>query len=284
MNILLLGKGYVGSWLSEHLKSKHTVTAIKRSEIDYACQYALTNFLNQHKTDVIINCSGYTGSPNVDACEFNKPDCWFYNVVAPLNVLRAAKEANLPVLHVSSGCIYSGYEKEFTEEDVPNFGLYSNTSSYYSKCKHAFETLSKDYNVHIFRIRMPFDGTLHPKNYLNKLLKYDNLISQHNSLTCMPDLCNFVEQYINRLSELVPGIYNVVNDSSMSARDILEIFKACNIINHNWKIINLQDLKTVANRSNCVLSTEKIQTLKLSLPHAQQSVQKYVLQLAEKIK
>ena len=33
--------------------------------------------------DVVINASGYTGRPNVDACEDNKDDTWYYNVTVP---------------------------------------------------------------------------------------------------------------------------------------------------------------------------------------------------------
>ena len=284
MNLLLLGKGYVGSQLYGYLKKTNTVHFVSRAEVNYASKIEFLKYVKSVEPDAIINCSGYTGAPNVDACEHNKSDCWFYNVIAPFNVAQVADICNVPVLHVSSGCIYTGYEKEFLETDEPNFGLYSNDSSYYSKTKHAFETITKNYNIHIFRIRMPFDGTTHPKNYLYKLYKYDNLISLPNSLTSMPDFCKFVSKFLHNLNVQTPGVYNVANTGGVRASDITELFQQHNIHNPNWKFISIEDLKTVAKRSNCVLSTSKITSLGLHFTDLKQSLLQSVLQLASQIK
>jgi len=283
MNILLLGKGYIGGLLLTSLSKEHSVKIIQRQDLDYTNKNTLFNFLKANKYDIIINCSGFTGTPNVDGCELHKNDCWFYNVVAPHNVLLAADALNVPVFHVSSGCIYSGYEKDFTEQDEPNFGIYSNTSSYYSKCKHAFETISKNFNVYIFRIRMPFDGTTHRKNYLNKLYTYDNLISQKNSLTSTQDLCDFIAKFLSVFQDVQPGPINVVNPGAVDAEYILNLFSQNKIINKNWKIIELTDLITRAQRSNCILDSRKLADLGLSLPSAYKSLERDVKEFATKV-
>jgi len=285
--VLLLGKGYVGSQLDRFLRQKNLqVISYRRSELDYTNPFILQKLLLEHKDkfEVIINCSGYTGSPNVDACEENKADCWFWNVIVPNNIALAASTHFLPVFNVSSGCIYSGYDKEYTEEDEPNFGLYSDMSSYYSKCKHAYETLVKNLYVYTFRVRMPFEGTLNSKNYLTKLYKYDTLISSPNSLTSITDLNEFIFRMLFLYRQMPPGPINTVNEGSMTAKEVVEIMKAHGIINDNWKFIEIADLKTKANRSNCVLSNAKIKTYNVALPDARSSLERDIAQLSQFIK
>ena len=100
-------------------------------------------YIKDNRPDIIINACGYTGRPNVDACEDDKADCWDLNVNLPVNISTICKLYSIPFIHVSSGCIYTGYDKEYTEEDEPNFGIGSDDSSWYSKTKHACETISK---------------------------------------------------------------------------------------------------------------------------------------------
>jgi len=132
--VLLLGKGYIGSSLEQHLLQNNIqVTALKRDQLDYTSPIALQKFLKENNNfEAVINCSGYTGVPNVDGCEKNKQDCWFWNVIVPRNIVLSTNMFMIPTIQVSSGCIYTGSNKEFTEDDEPNFGLYNSESSFYS--------------------------------------------------------------------------------------------------------------------------------------------------------
>ena len=285
--ILILGKGYIGSQLDFFLRRKNLqVISYRKSELDYTNPLILQKLLLDHKDtfEVIINCSGYTGSPNVDACELNKKDCWYWNVIVPHNIALAASTHYLPVFNISSGCIYNGYEKEFTEEDEPNFGLYSDISSYYSKTKHACETLVKNLYVYTFRIRMPFEGTVNNKNYLNKLYKYDTLISQPNSLTSINDMNELVFRMLFLYRQMPPGPLNVVNEGSMNAKEVIDIMRRHGINNENWKFIELADLQTKANRSNCVLSPAKLKSYNVELPDVRSSLERDISELSKYLK
>lgn len=264
MKVLVLGKGFIGSKLIDFLRLKDVDTfGIAQNEINYTSSRALANLLRDYNFTHVINCCGYTGVPNVDGCESNKEDCWKYNVVIASKIDSLVKYYNKKMIHISSGCIYTGYEKEFEETDVPNFGLFNPQSSFYSKTKHAFETIIDTHCSAIFRIRMPFTGLRENKNYLYKLLKYDNLISMPNSLTGVNDLNELVYKFI---LDFRPGLYNVVNPQPLTAKEIVDIMKKYNINNVNWKFIDISNLNTVANRSNCVLSANKLKSLGLSLP------------------
>ena len=173
MNVLILGSGYIGNHLFNHLKARCNVEQISQSIVDYTFTKRFTtstdfkSYLHDKRFDIAVNCSGYTGKPNVDACEDDKANCWEYNVLAPVRTNETLNLFRIPVIHVSSGCIYQGSNK-WTEKDEPNFGVYDDNSSFYSKSKHAGELALRGMNGYIFRIRMPFCGTTQHKNILVK--------------------------------------------------------------------------------------------------------------------
>ena len=281
---VILGKGFVGTHLSHYFKRNNIDHKIfSQSELDYTDPNTFKDFLDTNDKDIkwIINCSGYTGIPNVDACEDNKEFCYAYNVLYPMQVVKLCNQYKIPVIHIGSGCIYSGYEKEFTEEDIPNFGIYSNESSYYSKCKHVFETFAKEFNCYVLRIRIPFTDILTRKNYFSKLLNYDTLINELNSVTSLNDFDEFVVRFISAKPEY--GIYNVVNPEPVKAEEVVKILKDNKIVNSKWRFIELKDLNTKANRSNCVLTTDKIKDLGLQLPNTRTSLLRDISTLARNL-
>lgn len=281
---VILGKGFVGTHLSHYFKQNNIDHKIfSQSELDYTDPNTFKDFLDTNDKDIkwVINCSGYTGVPNVDACEDNKEFCYAYNVLYPMQVVKLCNQYKIPVIHIGSGCVYSGYEKEFTEEDTPNFGIYSNQSSYYSKCKHVFETFAKEFNCYVLRIRIPFTDILTRKNYFSKLLNYDTLINELNSVTSLNDFDEFVVRFISAKPEY--GIYNVVNPEPVKAEEVVEILKDNKIVNSKWRFIELKDLNTKANRSNCVLSTKKIDDLGLQLPNTRTSLLRDISTLARNL-
>jgi dTDP-4-dehydrorhamnose reductase len=259
MKFLILGKGFIGKHLYNFLNKKYNVVILDKSSLNYSDEDILKKYLQSTSFDFVINCCGYTGHPNVDACESNKNDCVLYNIQTPIVINKVCNDLKLKIVHISSGCIYTDYTKDYTEEDYPNFGLTSDVSSYYSKCKHIFEIACAPFkNTAILRIRMPCTNTLEPKNYLYKLYKYNNLISFSNSLTYVEDLNKFVEYLC---SNFIPGIYNVVNSPEINAKKIINIFVKHNLINKNWNFVDIDKLSLKANRSNCVLSNKKVTNL-----------------------
>jgi len=277
-NILLLGKGYIGKNLNEHFISKSDIKSniYSKKDLNYLDFNTLNKYLQKNQSiriDYIINCAGYTGRPNVEGCENDKETCWKYNVKLPIILTEIASYWNIPIIHISSGCVYTGYEKDYTEEDEPNFGIYNKESSFYSKTKHACELSLKNSNSYIFRIRMPFSHKSSERNYIDKILKYDNLISYKNSLTNINDLNEFIYKFINLKNKPEYGIYNVTNQGFITAKEVVEILKKHNLENKNWKFLNQDEINFKVGRSNCVLSTEKIKKLNLELPNIYSSIE-----------
>jgi dTDP-4-dehydrorhamnose reductase len=281
MYTLILGRGFVGSNLAEHFKHKEIPYRIfSQKELDYTNPDVFRDYISENNNDIkcVISAFGYTGIPNVDACEDNKELCYLYNVLYPMQVVRICEQFAIPVIHVGSGCIYSGYDKVYTEEDTPNFGMYSDTSSYYSKCKHVFETFAQGRKCYVLRIRIPFTSDLSRKNYFTKLLNYDTLINELNSVTSIADFNHFVVKFMRLFPEY--GIYNVVNPEPVKAEEVVWLLEKHGLKNPNWRFIELKDLNTKANRSNCVLSTDKLTKLGLELPATRDSLVRDIVALA----
>lgn len=260
MKILVLGKGFISNYLVSFLEeSNHSVDCYSRKEVDYSDDISLYNLIvNQSDFgecyDVIINTAGFTGNPNVDECESRKAECFDLNVKLPKTIEGVCKTAGIKFINVSSGCIYTGYDKDYTEEDEPNFGMYNSESSFYSKTKHACELTLDNNFTNTIRIRMPVTSKMDHKNLLSKLKKYDNIIDFKNSKTDVTKLCEFIEVVAENFK---PGIYNAVHNNTLTTREVTEIMAEYGLQNDNWKFIEYEDLPIKANRSNCVLDNSK---------------------------
>jgi UDP-glucose 4,6-dehydratase len=277
MKILILGKGYIGNYLAiTEQNINHEIVHISKSDVNYEDPDIFENFLKKQSNnfDWIINCSGYTGRPNVEACEYNKETCYHYNVTVPLYITKIANRFRIPIIHIGSGCIYDGYSKQYTEDDLPNFGADSQFSSFYSKTKDTFEKLSEHLDRYIFRIRIPFNGIPEPKNYLWKLLHYNNLISELNSVTNIDDLRTFVYKFIEKQRPL--GIYNVTNKGYIEAKEVIEILKSYGLNNPKWNFVSIEDANFKVGRSNCILDTSKIENMCIELPDVKESLKKSI--------
>ena len=92
MIYLLGGSGYVGSAYQALLERRRVdFCNIRRAEFDYTDQDGLTGLLRREKPAFLINAAGYTGKPNVDACELHKTECLFGNAVLPGIIAQACE-------------------------------------------------------------------------------------------------------------------------------------------------------------------------------------------------
>ena len=218
-----------------------------------------------------INGTGFTGKPNVDACELNKTDCLYVNSVLPGIISGICQTLDIVYCHISSGCIYNGYDKIFTEKDEPNFTFRQNNCSFYSGTKAlAEEIIKENKESYIWRLRIPFVSDLiNPRSYLYKLIKYEKLLNTPNSITFVDDFVKITLEMI-RL-ECPRGIYNIVNDEPVGAKEIIQILRKNNIINKNKKYFNnykeFQET-VIAPRSNCVLDNSKIKKMGFELENS----------------
>src|SRR6266853_5497259 len=108
--ILLLGaSGYVGQAFARELARRgQAFKPLSRYEAEYSRFDVLLEYLQKARPEFVINAAGYTGKPNVDACETARADTLQGNTLLPQTIAQACVAAGIPFGHVSSGCIYSG--------------------------------------------------------------------------------------------------------------------------------------------------------------------------------
>lgn len=239
--ITLIGHGYVGQHIAALLQDQHYNWIRHQDPIPL-------------DTSVIINAAGYTGSPNVDACEIHRRDTIEGNVVFPLSLEH--DNPDTPVVHITSGCVYTGYvDQGYTEQDPPNFDF--ENGSFYSGSKALAQRLLEPHlhKSYLLRIRMPFGDRHNPKNFLTKLHAYPRLIDFRNSVSNVHDVARVAVFMAQERPE--PGIYNVCNPGSVTTREVADLMG----LEKSWFTEQEFRAAVTAPRSNCVLNTDKLQQI-----------------------
>lgn len=276
MIILLGASGFVGQAFQGLLRShKREFLSLSRSQLDYTNPETLQKYLEKNNAQFLINVAGFTGKPNVDACELYKSETLDGNAVLPGKIKQACEALDLPWGHVSSGCIYTGDRKGgggFTEECEPNFSFRTNNCSFYSGSKALGEEVLKDANkCYIWRLRIPFNEIDSPRNYITKLIRYDKLLEARNSIS---QLDEFVAACLSCFDKNIPyGVYNLTNPGSITTSEVTSMMiaeserrKALGIDNPFPKQYSFFEdegsfMKIAAKtpRSNCVMNTDKME-------------------------
>src|ERR1039457_3042927 len=97
MIYLLGGSGYVGHAYQALLKRRGIpFRNLARAEVNYTDYHTLLDVLKKERPEFLINAAGYTGKPNVDACEIHKAECLAGNAVLPGSIAGACEEAGVP--------------------------------------------------------------------------------------------------------------------------------------------------------------------------------------------
>jgi dTDP-4-dehydrorhamnose reductase len=290
--ILLLGaSGYIGEAFAKELqRRKVNFIPLARKQIDYTRFDLLLEFLKAKKPSFVINAAGYTGKPNVDACENAKADTLAGNTLLLQTIAHACATAGIPWGHVSSGCIFSGakivengktrvgknligpelrllVEKSpdkihgFTETDTPNFSFRDPPCSFYSGTKAlGEEAISGIGQSYIWRLRIPFDEFDSARNYLSKLQRYAKVYDNVNSISHRAD---FVRACLDLLKLRAPfGIYNVTNPGFVTTRQAVGLIgKILNPTKRFEFWASDEEFYKVAAktpRSNCVIDVSKL--------------------------
>ena len=291
MIILLGASGYIGqAFATELQKRNQPFKALSRAQMDYSRFDALLRFLRETKPAFLINAAGYTGKPNVDACEIARADTLQGNTLLPQTVADACAAVGIPWGHVSSGCIFSGakiidngqvrVEKDlskpelkklaetnpaairgFTETDEPNFSFRQPPCSFYSGTKalgeEAINGIGQSY---IWRLRIPFDEFDNARNYLSKLQRYPRVYDNVNSISHRAD---YARACLDLWEKRAPfGIYNVTNPGFVTARQVVKLIEKILRPARRFEFWESDEefyhVAAKTPRSNCVMDVSKL--------------------------
>lgn len=272
MIVVLGGSGYVGSSIVNLLSSEgKEFRVLSRKDCNYYDPASLSGAIGN--ADFVINAAGYTGRPNVDACELHKHDCLMGNAVLPGIVKEVCESKKLPWIQISSGCIYTGTRSDgtgFTEADTPNFSFRFNNCSFYSGTKALGEEVLADAeDCYVLRLRIPFENIDNPRNFLTKLLRYQRLLRATNSLTFLDEFAKSCLYCVEKRPE--PGIYNVTNTGSVTTDEVVDRLKSHGITDKEFEFFDSEEqfmqIAAKAARSNCVMNNDKAIAAGFPLSH-----------------
>lgn len=246
--ILILGKGFIGELLQKELNC-----SIDGSRIN--CYSDAERLIGKYNPEIIINCIGSTGKRHVDDCELEKDATLLANSFVPVILAEAALRNKIKLVHISSGCIFDyDYRKDRPLKENSEsffFNLFYSRSKIYSE--RALSVLARDYDILILRIRIPLLNAAHPKNILDKLIKYGRVIDIPNSVTYIPD---FIKALKHLIKIDAAGIYNVVNKGGLRYPRLMEVYRRY-APDFKFKVIPLNKLGLV--RTNLLLSASKLE-------------------------
>jgi dTDP-4-dehydrorhamnose reductase len=291
MIVVLGASGYIGEAFIRELKLRgQAFLPLSRSQINYTRFNELLRFLREKKPDFLINAAGYTGRPNVDACEIAKADTLAGCALLPQTIAHACAIAGIPWGHVSSGCLYSGakiveggkvrIEKDmtrpdlraliekapesirgFTENDPPNFSFREPPVSFYSGTKalgeEAIAGVGENYS---WRLRIPFDEFDGARNYLSKVQRYPKVYDNLNSISHRGEFARVCLDLWERRAAF--GIYNITNRGFVTTRRVVEMVEdiLCPARSFEFWKSDEEFYRVAAKtpRSNCVLDVSKL--------------------------
>ena len=298
MIVLLGASGYIGSAFVAALReSGQEFLPVPRAQVDYSRFEHLVRFLRERKPAFLINAAGFTGKPNVDACEIARAETLQGNVLLPLTISHACDATGTPWGHVSSGCSYNGAKvlrdgrweietdlsrpafqelrretpeaiRGFTEADEPNFSFRRPPCSFYSGTKAlAEEALAPFSRCYVWRLRLPFDERDGPRNYLSKLQRYGKVYDNTNSISHRGDFARACLQLWQRRAPF--GIYNMTNPGHVTAREIVEMIHARLKPAREFEFWSGDDefyrKGATTLRSNCILDVSKLAAAGVSM-------------------
>jgi len=171
MNILIVGQGHMGKILEKGLPSATL------------CQKRIQEMtrLDVQPFDVVVNTAAKTDLP---WCEEHPMEAFEENVIAAVKLGRLAANEGIPLIHLSSGCIWKGpynsYGTPFRPTSLPD------PACFYSWTKVAAEGIlmnEKPTALHILRPRQVYSDSPSPRNTLFKLNTYKKLLDTPNSMT-----------------------------------------------------------------------------------------------------
>jgi dTDP-4-dehydrorhamnose reductase len=306
--LLLGGSGYVGEAFARELRARGTpFYVLSRKEADYTRFETLLEHLRANRPSFVINAAGYTGRPNVDACETARAETLLGNTLFPQALAQACLVAGIPYGHVSSGCIYSGaklvengqtrVERDllkpeirplleapasaikivgFSESDIPNFSFRAPPCSFYSGSKALAEEVMQGVgDGYLWRLRIPFDEQDNPRNYLTKIQKYARVYDNYNSISHRGD---FVRACLDLWERKAPfGTYNVTNPGFVSTRQVVDLIRKHLKPDRDFTFwesdAEFYKVAALAPRSNCIMDTTKLVSAGVSIRPVEEALE-----------
>lgn len=224
MKVLVLGgTGMAGHTILIYFKEAgHDVTAFSRSKMDYCKNINgdITNFENLKKIiidgqyDAIINAIGIL---NQDA-EDNKSNAVLLNSYLPHFLSDTTKDMKTRIIHMSTDCVFSGKRGGYSETS------FRDGKTFYDRSK-ALGELENDKDLSFRNSIIGPDMNENGIGLFNWFMKQEGQINGFTKViwtgVTTLTLAKAMEQ---ALKENLTGLYNLVNNETISKYELLKLF------------------------------------------------------------
>ena len=209
------------------------------------------------------------------------------NLYSPLLLANICSKKNIHYTYLGTGCIFKfdethpfGLEENgFNEESLPNFfgSSYSIVKGFTDQLMHLYGD-----DVLNLRIRMPITGEENSRNFITKILNYEQICSVPNSMSVLPELLVYV---LDMMKNKTSGTVNLTNPGLISHNEILEMYKEIVDPTFKWKNFSQEEQRKIldADRSNNYLDTTKLQSLYPQIMPIKEAVKKCLIEYKENI-
>ena len=192
------------------------------------------------------------------------------NLYAPLVLAHNCHDRAIHFTYLGTGCIFSAPPpREFLEADRPNFfgSSYSIVKGFTDRFMHLYPFAL---NV---RIRMPITNLHHPRNFISKIISYEKICNNPNSMTVLPTLLPFLVDMIHRCET---GTVNLVNPGVITHNEILALYQKYVDPGFTWVNFTEEEQNKIlaSKRSNNTLSTAHLEEMYPDvIPHIHEAVE-----------
>lgn len=193
---------------------RHNTSLFKSVLGDVLDHDLLKNLIRSEEYDAVINCVGILNQ----FAEANKARAVLLNSHLPHFLADITSDLPTKVIHMSTDCVFSGQRGAYSETDIKD------GSSFYDRTK-ALGELDDDKNLTLRNSIIGPDINPNGIGLLNWFMQAQGQVNGYTSvkwtgLTTL-ELAKIMEC---ALSQNVCGLYNMVNNASISKNDLLTLF------------------------------------------------------------
>lgn len=279
------GTGWIGNIMRNYLIQQNEIIINAESRADI--EIDVENELLKIKPDRVVSLIGRTTGPEFNSIDYLEQKGKLVenirdNLYGPLVLANLCKKYSIHLTYLGTGCIFNGTKGDsnngYTENAKPNFfgSSYSIVKGFTDRIMHFF-----DNDVLNVRIRMPITADCNPRNFITKILTYKKICSIPNSMSVLPELLPIM---IDMAKNKITGTINLVNPGLISHNEILEMIKE--IINPHlqWDNFSIDDMNKIilAERSNNLLDTSKLQNMYPTILPIKESVRNIIYEMKKK--
>jgi dTDP-4-dehydrorhamnose reductase len=246
MKFLVLGcKGMAGHMIAIYLNDNgHNVVGFDRYDVSYCKSIKgdafdgelVKSMIRDGKFDVIINCIGILNQ----FAEENKSRAVFLNSYFPHMLAELTSETPTTIIHMSTDCVFSGERGGYTEDDFPD------GKTFYDRTKALGEIMDNK-NITFRNSIVGPDINNNGIGLFNWFMLQEKPVSGYvNVFWTGVTTLNLAKAMEQAALERVHGLFNLVNEESISKYDLLKLFNK--YLRNNHISINADD-RTYVNKS-----------------------------------